>query len=110
MYKNDVVRTVAQDTRLSQRAVRDALNSIVRVVSDALRDGKTVTLPGFGTFYTSHRGEGTVKHIRTGEQITVPARRVAAFRVGELLKQSVRTVKPEKRGKRSRLGFMRSGK
>ena len=110
MYKNEIVRNVAQETRLSQRAVRDALNSMVNVVSQALVEGKTVTLPGFGTFYTSNRGEGTVKHIRTGEQITVPARRVAAFRVGELLKQSVRTVKPEKRGRRSRLGFIRGGK
>jgi DNA-binding protein HU-beta len=110
VYKNDVVRKVAQDTRLSQRAVSDALNSMVNVVSQALREGKTVTLPGFGTFYTSIRGEGTVKHIRTKETIKVPARRVAAFRVGEVLKKSVRNVKPEKRAKRSRLGFIRGGK
>jgi DNA-binding protein HU-beta len=110
VYKNDVVRKVAQDTRLSQRVVGDALNSAVQVIGQALRDGKTVTFPGFGTFYTSHRGEGTVKHIRTKEPITVPARRVAAFRVGELLKQSVRTANPAKHGRRSRLGFMRGGK
>ena len=110
MYKNDVVRKVAQDTRLSQRAVSDALNSMVNVVSQALHEGKTVTFPGFGTFYTSIRGEGTVKHIRTKETIKVPARRVAAFRVGEVLKKSVRNVKPEKRAKRSRLGFIRGGK
>ena len=110
MYKNDVVRKVAQDTRLSQRAVGDALTSALKVITQALKDGKTVTLPGFGTFYTSHRSEGTVKHIRTQETITVPARRVAGFRVGELLKQGVRNAKPEKHGKRSRLGFMRGGK
>ncbi len=110
MYKNDVVRRVAQDTRLSQRVVGDALNSMVKVISQALREGKTVTFPGFGTFYTSQRGEGTVQHIKTRETITVPARRVAAFRVGELLKKGVRDAKPEKRGRRSRLGFMGGGK
>ena len=110
VYKNDVVRKVAQDTRLSQRVVGDALNSAVNVISQALREGKTVTFPGFGTFYTSQRAEGTVKHIRTKETITVPARRVAAFRVGALLKQGVRDAKAEKRGRRSRLGFMRRGK
>src|SRR4030088_782029 len=110
VYKNDVVRKVAQDTRLSQRVVSDALNSMVNVVSQALREGKTVTFPGFGTFYTSNRGEGTVKHIRTKETIKVPARRVAAFRVGELLKKSVRNAKAEKQKKRSKLGFMSRGK
>lgn len=99
VYKNDVVRLVARDTRLSQRVVGDALNSAVKVMTEALRAGKTVTLPGFGTFYTSNRGEGTVKHIRTHETITVPARRVAGFRVGELLKKSVRHAKPGRRKK-----------
>src|SRR5579864_7697207 len=109
VYKNDVVRKVAQDTRLSQRVVGDALNSAVKVISQALREGKTVTLPGFGTFYTSQRAEGTVKHIRTKETITVPARRVAAFRVGELLKKGVRNAKPEKPKKGGKLSFMRRG-
>jgi len=110
VYKNDIVRKVAQDTRLSQRIVGDALSSAVKLITQALREGKTVTLPGFGTFYTSNRREGTVKHIRTHETIKVPARRVAAFRVGELLKKSVRSAKPEKHAKRSRLGFIRREK
>src|SRR5438552_18748500 len=102
VYKNDVVRLVARDTRLSQRAVGDALNSAVKVISQALKDGKTVTFPGFGTFYTSQRKEGTVKHIKTKEAITVPARRVAAFRVGQLLKKGVRNAKPERHGERGK--------
>ena len=110
VYKNDVVRRVAQDTRLSQRVVNDAVGSMVKTITQALREGKTVTIPGFGTFYTSNRGEGTVKHIRTHETITVPARRVAAFRVGEQLKKAVRTAKAEKPAKRSKLPFMRRGK
>src|SRR2546423_14538832 len=109
VYKNDIVRKVAQDTRLSQRIVGDALNSTVKVITQTLKEGKTVTFPGFGTFYTSNRAEGTVKHIRTKERIKVPARRVAAFRVGELLKKSVRNAKPEKQGRRSKLPFMGRG-
>jgi len=100
VYKTDIVRKVAQETRLSQRVVSDALNSAMQVITHALKEGKTVTLPGFGTFYTSSRAEGVVKHIRTGEKIKVPARRVAGFRVGELLKKSVRNAKGRSRGKR----------
>src|SRR4051794_28226450 len=109
MYKNDVMRKVAQDTRLSQRVVGDALKSAVKVISQALKEGKTVTFPGFGTFYTSTRKEGTVKHIRTKQVIKVAARRVAAFRVGEQLKKGVRNAKSEKPAKRSKLSFMRRG-
>ncbi len=110
MYKNDVVRKVAQETRLSQRAVGDALNAAITVISQALGDGKTVTLPGFGTFYTSQRGEGTVRDPRTHQPITVSARRVAHFRAGELLKRSVMNARGAKPGRRGRLPFLRRGK
>jgi DNA-binding protein HU-beta len=110
MYKNDIVRRVAQETRMKQRDVSDAVTGALKVITQTLREGKTVTFPGFGTFYTSNRAEGTVKHIRTGERIKVPARRVAAFRVGELLKRSVRTTKVEKQGKRSKLRLLRGSK
>ena len=43
-----------------------------------------MTVPGFGTFYTRQRAAGRVRSVRTGRQVEVPARRVAAFRVGEI--------------------------
>jgi nucleoid DNA-binding protein len=90
MYKTDVIRKVATDTRLSQRIVNDVLTSTLDLITQALRDGQTVVLPGFGTFYTKQRPEGRVRHIRTREVITIPTMRQADFRVGELLRQAVR--------------------
>jgi DNA-binding protein HU-beta len=102
MYKNDIVRLVSKDTRLSQRIIADALNGTVKIVMQALKDGKTVTIPGFGTFYTSQRAEGTVRDIHTGKTLAVPARRVAAFRVGQLLKTAVRNTTPPGKATRKR--------
>ncbi len=93
MHKNELVRRVAKEERLSQRVVNDALTAGFKLIQQALAQGQTVTLPGFGTFYTSKRAEAKVRHIRTGKEITVPARRVAAFRAGSLLKQAVRKKK-----------------
>ena len=110
MYKTDIVRRVAQETRMKRRDVNDAVSGALKVITQALRDGKTVTLPGFGTFYTRHQKEGTVKHIRTHETIKVAARRVAAFRVGDTLKKSVRNAKVETPRKRSKIPFLKRGK
>ncbi len=99
MYKTDIVRKVAKETRLSQRIVDDVLTGTLDAITDALRDGQTVVLPGFGTFYTKERQPSTVKHIRTGEVIEIPALRQAAFRVGELLRQAVRKA-PRRRRRR----------
>ena len=89
MYKTEVVRRIAKQTRLGQRAVDDVLAASHRLIGESLRAGETVTFPGFGTFYASERKAGTVRHVRTGQTVDVPARRVAAFRVGDVLKRAV---------------------
>src|SRR5438132_796613 len=102
MYKSELVRRVSRETRLSQRIVSDVVNESLKTVQAVLRDGQNVVFPGFGSFYTSDRKEGRVRHIRTHQTVTVPARRVAAFRVGETLKKAVRNSTGEKAGKRGR--------
>ena len=99
MYKTDIVRKVAKETRLSQRIVDDVLTETLDTITQSLRDGQTVVLPGFGTFYTKERKPSTVKHIRTAEVIDIPAMRQADFRVGELLRQAVRKA-PRRRTRR----------
>src|ERR1051325_6614194 len=94
MYKTDIVRKVAKETRLSQRIVADVLTESLKTITQALREGKRVTVPGFGTFYPSPRQAGTVRHIRTDELIEAPARHVAPFRPGTLLRRAVRQQKP----------------
>ena len=90
MHKTDVVRRVARETRLSQRDVLDVINATHRLIEETLRDGRSVTFPGFGSFRISERQGGKVKHVKTGEVIDYPARRIATFHVGDILKRAVR--------------------
>jgi DNA-binding protein HU-beta len=90
MYKTDIVRSVAKETRLSQRIVNEVLTQSLRVIAQSLGRHQTVVLPGFGTFYTKERKASQGRDFRTGEVIDVPAMRQADFRVGELLRQAVR--------------------
>jgi len=97
MYKTELVRKVAQETRLSRRIVGDVLAESLAAITESLRRGQPVVLPGFGTFYTKERPAGSVRHIRSGELITIPAMPQADFRVGELLRQAVRKQRPSRR-------------
>jgi len=90
MYKTELIKRVAAQTRLSQRAVGDVVNASQHVITETLREGKAVQFPGFGTFYTRQRQASKVRDVRTGKELAVAARRVAAFRVGEVLKRTVR--------------------
>src|SRR5437763_1378463 len=90
MHKTQFIRQVAKETRLTQRVVLDVVNASHRLIEETLRSKKHVTFPGFGTFYSSERKGGKVKHVRTGESISYKARRIAQFRVGEVLKRAVK--------------------
>ena len=90
MYKTDLVRKVARETRLSQRIVNDVVTESLAAITEALSRGQEVVLPGFGRFYTKQRPPGQVRHLRTGEVLDIPAMRLAAFRTGEHLRQAVR--------------------
>src|SRR5579862_6157237 len=100
MYKTEVIRRVAKETRLSQRVVNEVLESAQATIKLALRQGTTVVFPGFGTFYSRERAERSVRNIRTGEPMTLPAGRQAAFRAGEHLKHAV-SLAPRHRSRRS---------
>jgi DNA-binding protein HU-beta len=90
MHKTDLVKRVARETRLSQKAVNDVVTATHRLIEQTLREGKAVTIPGFGTFYASQRQGGKVKHVRTGQTLSYGPRKVPVFRAGEVLKRAVR--------------------
>ena len=84
--------------------VSDAIDASLRVIEQGLREGKTVTFPGFGTFYTREKQAGQARNFQTGKLMTYPARRQAAFRPGEILKRAVRgDRRTGGRGRRTRV-------
>lgn len=97
VFTRTLVRRVAQHTGQPQPVVRQVLSSSLATIQDALGAGERVTLPGFGTFYTSERQAARVRSVRDGREMTIPARRVAAFRIGDVLKRAVAGARPRRR-------------
>ncbi len=89
MYKSEFVRKVGKQTRLSQSIVQDVLNASHRLIEETLRSGGTVQFPGFGTFYTRERKASKLKDMKSGKEITVEARNIAAFKTGDILRRAV---------------------
>src|SRR5689334_10165998 len=93
MYKTELIKRIAKDTRLSQRIVSDVLSTGLDEIRLALSKGEKAVLPGFGTFYTRRRAKSEARNFETGRVISVPEMNQAAFKVGEILKRSVRRGK-----------------
>ena len=81
-----LVRTSGESRASAERAMR----ALLAAVAESLRQGKPVTITGFGTFVVSRRAGRNGRNPRTGKAITIPPARVPRFRASRTLKTSVR--------------------
>lgn len=64
---------------ISVRGAKGILLCIEAIVSEALKNGETVTLPGIGTWSVKERAARSGRNPQTGEAIEIPAKRVVKF-------------------------------
>ncbi len=89
MNKAQLVEAVASKAELSKAAARRAVDAVFSAISEALSNGENVQLVGFGTFTVTERKARKGRNPRTGEVITIPARKVVRFRPGKQLQEMV---------------------
>ena len=81
---------IAERGGTSKSTASKGLNIITDQLTELLSNGEKVTFPGFGTFEAKERAERKGRNPQTGEEITIPARRVAQFKAGSALKEAVK--------------------
>jgi DNA-binding protein HU-beta len=89
MNKKELVTAMAAKTNSSAAAADRAVNALVEIISESLKKGDALTLPGFGTFEVRDRAARTGRNPKTGEELKIAASRVAAFKPGAALKAAV---------------------
>jgi DNA-binding protein HU-beta len=90
MTKSDLIDKVATEAKIPRAAAERALNSFTDSITEVLRQGGKITLPGFGTFLTSNRSARKGRNPRTGQEIDIPAVRIPKFKAGKGLKDAIR--------------------
>ena len=89
MNKAELVAAVAEKAGLSKKDSEKAVNAAFDAITGALVAGEKVQLVGFGAFEVKERGARVGRNPQTKEEITIPASRVASFKVGKALKDAV---------------------
>jgi len=56
------------------------VNALLEIISDTLKKGDSLTLPGFGTLEVRERMAQTARNPKTGAELKIAASRVAAFK------------------------------
>lgn len=90
MTKKDLIDLVAKKANLTNKASREAVAALIAGVRDALKRGDKVVITGFGTFSVRKRAERVGRNPKTGEKITISARKAPGFTPGKTLKKAVR--------------------
>ena len=89
MRKQDLVREVAEKAKMPPRQVQAVVDATFAAIRDAMAKGEKVTLTGFGSFEVAQRGEREGRNPRTGQRITIAARKAPQFRAGSELKRAI---------------------
>lgn len=90
MNKTELIRAVSQKADISKIKMGFVVDAITDAVTQALAAGDDVSLVGFGSFEVRSRAERQGRNPKTGDEITIPAARVPAFRAGKALKEAVK--------------------
>ena len=90
MNKAELIVALAQKAELSKKDAEKALSAFVEVVTEQLKAGEKVQLVGFGTFESKERPARSARNPRTGEEITIPASKIAKFTPGKGLKDAIK--------------------
>ena len=89
MTKSELIFKVAALCRLPTSQTQAAINTTLDVIRDELKAGREVNLIGFGKFSVKHRAARGGHNPRTGEALTIPARKSPTFTAGKSLKGAV---------------------
>jgi DNA-binding protein HU-beta len=89
MNKAKLIEQMSKMSKLPKASCKKALEAFIRSVGQTLKGGKSVVLTGFGTFAVMKRKSRTGVNPATGKKMQIPAKKVAKFKPGKALRDSV---------------------
>lgn len=89
MNKAELVEEVADETGLTKRVSREAVDAIISAITDSLAREERVTLVGFGSFQVMQRKARRGRNPQTGKELQIPAKKVPKFKAGRGLREAV---------------------
>ena len=87
MNKPALIQKISEKSGLTKKQTEEALNALVDVITETLKDDDKVQIVGFGTFELKHRPEHQGLNPATLEPITVKASSTPSFKPSKAYKE-----------------------
>ncbi len=88
--KKDIVMKVSNETNLTQIDVKKIVQRTLDVILESLERGETVELRNFGVFKVKSRRGRLGRNPRTGQEVSVPEKKVVVFKPGLVIKNKIK--------------------
>ena len=89
MTKIEFVDAVAKETDWTKKDSEEAINAVVKVITNALVAGEKLSIVGFGTFEVVERAAREGRNPQTGESIMIKACKMPKFKPGKAFKELI---------------------
>ena len=89
MTKADIINAVQSRIGFSHNLTADLVEDLFEIVKDTLAGGEPVKISGFGKFEVREKKARPGRNPRTGEALTIEARRVLTFKPSPILRRAV---------------------
>ncbi len=86
MTKADIVNSVFEKIGLPRNETQEIVDIIFDTMKQAMIDGESVKISGFGTFHVKKKGARIGRNPKTGVEAEIPPRRVVTFKASEQVK------------------------
>ncbi len=89
MNKSEIIAKMAEEADITKPVADKALTAFQDAVRASLKNGKKVSLIGFGSFSVSERNARKGRNPQTGEEMEIPASKTVKFTPAKGLKETV---------------------
>jgi integration host factor subunit alpha len=89
LTRADLCEAVYEEVGLSRQECSQLVERTLELIADALEQGETVKLSGFGVFQVRAKRARMGRNPKTGEPAAIDPRRVISFRASQVMKARV---------------------
>jgi integration host factor subunit beta len=89
MTKAELVEEVARVSDLTKKHSEVIVNTVFQSIIEALHEDEKIELRGFGSFRIRKRRSRQGRNPKTGDRVSVPAKRIPYFKPGKELKDLI---------------------
>jgi integration host factor subunit alpha len=89
LRKKELADLLYEELEFSKKECAPIVESFFEVIKDELAKGNDVMISGFGKWSVNKKNARVVRNPKTGEKITLDARKVVTFRGGEKLRSAL---------------------